>query len=252
MRTVRRGVPLPEHWLAAGCGVLLLALCMLGASAGAWVPHLTPLFSADLAPDPAAALPAPVRYSFRGTHTTKMAGIEAPLRIRLETMVPADLAAVLAFYRNELGQRGWREQDDGALIEKDRIRLAFISPLGPAVLDLRSQDRGTSVDLVQKNQDAATRAGVVPRAGQAALMFSNLGDAEIVMTLDDQTIALPARIGDERPQAPFFNLAPGDHRYALKTPAGADRAGRIRLGIGETWEITVGPDGEWWTPLQLY
>jgi hypothetical protein len=252
MRTVRRAAHIPDRWVAVACGLLLLAACMLGASASIWVPHLTPLFRAGLTADPDAVLPAPARYSFRRTHTTKMAGIETPLRIRLETKVSANLPDVLAFYRNELGQRGWQERGDGALIEKDRIHLAFISPLGPAVLDLRSQDGGTSVDLVQKNQDAATRAGVVPRAGQAALMFSNLGDAETVMTLDDQTIALPARIGDERPQAPFFNLAPGDHRYALKTPSGADRAGRIRLGIGETWEITVGPDGRWWTPLQLY
>jgi len=252
MRTARPGAHIRDHWLAVGCGLLLLAVCMLGASASAWVPHLTPLFSAGLALDPSAALPAPARYSFRSTHTTEMAGIEAPLRTRLQTTVSADLADVLAFYRNELGRRGWQEQPDGTIAERGHIRLAFAAPLGPAQLELRKTDSGTSVDLVQKNRETATRARVMPRPGQAAVMFSNLCETETIITLDGQAVTLPARVRHERPQAPFFNLSPGEHSYALKTAGGADRDVRITLAAGDTWEVTVGPDGAFWSPLQLY
>jgi hypothetical protein len=59
MRMVRSGVQAPARWRAFACGLVLLATCMLAASAGAWMPHLSPLFSADLTPDPDAKLPAP-------------------------------------------------------------------------------------------------------------------------------------------------------------------------------------------------
>ncbi|MGY4449331.1 hypothetical protein ACVWZR_003991 [Bradyrhizobium sp. i1.3.1] len=59
MRTVRTGARVPAQWLAFACGLLLLAVCMLAASASAWVPHLSPLFASALTPDPAAKLPAP-------------------------------------------------------------------------------------------------------------------------------------------------------------------------------------------------
>ena len=253
MRTTTSSARIPAHWLAFASGLLLLATCMLAASASAWVPHLAPLFSAELKPDPEAALPAPTRYSFRNTHTTRMAGVDAPLRTRLETTVPADLRDVLAFYRTELGKLGWQEQRDGAAVAAaDRVQLAFASPLGPAMLELSRKDGGTAVDLVQRNREAATQANVMPEPGQAALMFTNLGDRDAVLVLDSRTIKLPARGGRERPQAPFFNLPPGQHAYALKVEGRPDRDATIDLSAGDAWDVSIGPDGELWSPLQLY
>lgn len=251
MRTMKPGAHAPDQWLALACGLLLLAVCMLGASASAWVPHLSPLFSTELRNDPDAVLPAPARFSFRGTHTTKISGVDAPLRIRLETSVPADLGDVLAFYRKELTSRDWQEQPDGAAVAPGHVHLAFVSPLGPAALDLRSNDGSTSVELVQRNQEAAFSARVMPRAGQGGLMFSNLGDKEIVVTLDSRAVTLPARIG-ERPQAPFFNVAPGEHIYALQSATGPDRDIKITVAAGDAWEVTVGPNGAFGPPMQLY
>ncbi|OKO79628.1 hypothetical protein AC629_28530 [Bradyrhizobium sp. NAS80.1] len=225
---------------------------MLAASASAWVPHLSPLISAELKPDPDAALPAPTRYSFRGTHTTKMPGIAAPLRTKLTARIPADLSDVLAFYRTELGKLGWQEQHDGAVVAADHVRLAFASPLGPAALELVRTDSSTSVHLVQRNQDAATRAHVMPKPGRAALMFTNLGDKDAVFTLDNQSVTLPARAGKERPEAPLFNLPPGKYAYALKVEGHPDRDTTIELLAGDAWEVTIGPDGDLWSPLQLY
>lgn len=252
MRTVRPGAQVPARWLALACGLLLLAICMLAASASAWVPHLPQLFSTALTADADAALPAPTRYSYREIGTTKMLGVDAPLRIKLTARIPAELGDVLAFYRTELGKRGWQEQHDGAVIAADHVRLAFVSPLGPATLELDRKDSGTSVHLVQRNRDAATRAHVMPRPGRAALMFTNLGDKEAVFTVDNRTVTLPARAGKERPEAPLFNLPPGKYRYALKVEGRPDRDTMIELLAGDAWGVTVGPNGDLWSPLQLY
>lgn len=252
MRTVRPGAQAPARRLAFACGLFLLAICMLRASASAWVPHLPSLFSAELAPDPSAALPVPTRYSYREIGTTVMLDVEAPLRTKLIARIPAELSDVLAFYRTELGKLGWQEQHDGALVAADHVRLAFASPLGPAMLELGRRDSGTSVHLVQRNQDAATRAQVMPRPGRAALMFTNLADKDAVFTLDNRTITLPARAGKERPEAPLFNLPPGKYPYALKVDGRPDRDTTIELLAGDAWDVTVGPDGNLWSPLQLY
>src|SRR3954449_3004874 len=114
MRAARSGARVPARWRAFACGLVLLATCMLAASAGAWMPQ--PLFSVELTPDSEARLPAPTRYSFRGIHTTLMRGVEAPLRVELEATLPAELGDVLAFYRRELGKLGWQEQHHGAVV----------------------------------------------------------------------------------------------------------------------------------------
>ncbi len=165
MATVGRGAQAPARWQLVACGFALLASCLLAASAGAFVSNLPPLFSAALTLDPDAKLPAPTRYSYRGIHTTVVSGFEAPLRTRLEARVPAALGDVLAFYRTELRKLGWQEQQDDAVVTADHARLAFLSPIGPAALELDRNGGSTSVHLVQRNSDVARRANVLPEPG---------------------------------------------------------------------------------------
>lgn len=247
MRMVRPGALVPAQWRAAACGLVFLASCMLAASASAWVPHLSALFSAELAPDPDTKLPAPTHYSFRGIHTTMASGIEAPLRTRLDATVPARLVDVLAFYRTELGKLGWQEKTDGAEISTDRVRLAFTSPLGPAALELQRRDNSTLVNLVQKNADTATRANVLPEPDQAKVVFSNIGDTEAVLTINERTIR---RAGGANAVA--LDLPPGRYSYELSVPGHAVTTNTLTFAAGDTWELTVGRDGEVWSPLQLY
>jgi len=252
MTTVRRGAQAPARWRLLVCGLALLASGMVAASATGWMQRLAHLSSSALTPDPDATLPAPAQYSYRATHSTTMSGIKAPLRINLEIRLSAKLGDVLAFYRAELGKLGWQEQQDGAVVAANHVQLAFTSPLGPAMLELDRKDSSTSVHLVQRNQDAATQAHVMPAPGRAALMFTNLGDKDVVFTLDNRTTTLPARAGRERPEAPLFNLPPGKHPYALKVEGHPDRDTMIELAAGDAWDVTVGPDGDLWSPLQLY
>ena len=247
MRTVRTGARVPARWWAFACGLLLLASCMLAASASAWVPHLSPLFSAALTPDPDAKLPAPTRYSYRGTHTTVVKGVETPLRTRLEATVPAKLGDVLAFYRTELSKLGWQEQHDGAVVSADHVELAFASPLGPGMLALDRKDAGTTVNLVQKNASVAANANVMPEPGQAKLVFSNISETEATLTINDRTIKRAAGA-----YAVSLDLQPGKYSYEVSVPGHPATTNILNFAAGDTWELTVGRDGEAWSPLLLY
>ncbi len=228
MWKVRSGVKTPARWRAFVCGLVFLASCLLAATASNWVPYLSPLFSSALAPDPDAKLPAPTRYSFRGIHTTMMRGVEAPLRIKLEATVPAELSDVLAFYRTELGKLGWQEKTDGAVVAADHVQLAFASPLGPATLEL-------------------TRANVMPEPGQAKLVFSNISETEAVLTINERTIKRATGAN-----AVALDLPPGKYSYELSVPGHPATTNILNLAAGDTWELTVGRDGDAWSPLQLY
>ncbi|QOZ12896.1 hypothetical protein [Bradyrhizobium sp. CCBAU 51765] len=247
MATVRRGAQAPARWQLVACGLALFASCLLAASAGAFVSTLPPLFSAALTLDPAARLPAPTRYSYRGIHTTVMPGIEEPLRTRLEARVPAALGDVLAFYRTELRKLGWQERQDNATVTADRARLAFVSPIGPATLELDRNGGSTAVHLVQKNSDVATRANVLPEPGQAKLVFSNIGENEAVLAIRERTIPRPAGAN-----AVALDLVPGKYPYALSVPGRPATTNVLTVTAGHTWELTVGRDGAAWPPLQLY
>lgn len=246
MAAVGRGAQAPARWQLIACGLALLASCLLAASAGALVSSLPPL-SSSLTLDLVAGLPAPTRYSYRGIHTTVMPGIEAPLRTRLEARVPAALADVLAFYRAELGKLGWEEQPDDAVVSANHARLAFVSPIGPASLELAWKDGNTAVHLVQKNLELATRANVLPAAGQAKLVFSNTGKAEAVLTVDERAIARQAGA-----TAVALDLPPGKYTYGVSVPGRPASTKMLTVAAGDTWELTVGHDGEPWPPLQLY
>ncbi|AND86555.1 MULTISPECIES: hypothetical protein [Bradyrhizobium] len=247
MRTVRPGAQAPARWRAFACGLALLASCMLAATAGAFVPDLPRLFSAELTPDPEAKLPAPTRYSYRGTHTTVVQGVKAPLRIRLEATVPAELGNVLAFYRTELSKLGWQEQRDGAVIAADHVQLAFASPLGPALLELHRKDSSTTVKLVQKNALVATDANVMPEPGQAKLVFANISKTDATLTINEQTIKRAAGA-----HAVSLDLQPGKYSYEMSVPGHPATTNVLDVAVGDTWELTVGPDGDAWSPLLLY
>jgi len=247
MRTVRPGAQVPAHWRAVACGLVLLASCMIAAGAGAGLPHLTALFSAELTPDPATRLPAPTRYSYRGIHTTVVQGVETPLRTKLEATVPAELGNVLAFYRTELGKLGWQEQHDGAVVSADHVQLAFVSPLGPGMLALDRKDSGTTINLVQKNASVATNANVMPEPGQAKLVFANISETDATLTINDRTIKRAAGA-----YAVSLDLQPGKYSYEVSVPGHPATTNILNFAAGDTWELTVGRDGEAWSPLLLY
>ena len=229
MTTVRRGTKVSARWRLLACGLALLAGCAQ-----------EPLTVAD----PHAELPVPKQSSHSASFTSKsMKGVEAPLRLELKTTVRADLCDVLAFYRVELGKRSWQEMPDGTLVDADHAQLAFISPKGPAILRLGRVKGETTIDLVQRNTEAAAKADVLPASGQARLIFGYLRPDVASLVINDQTIEIAG--GENHPQR--LDLPPGTYFYELLVSGLRVRADSITVGAGEAWSLS---DDK--TPSQIY
>jgi hypothetical protein len=204
-----------------------------------------------LEPDSESALPVPKLRSMTSIGTGKMPGSDAPFRRDLEASIPAELSIVLAFYRTELGKRGWQETE-GAVVKPDQAQLAFASPDGPATLKLGRKNGETSVNLAQKYPAAAAKADVVPKPGQSKLMFGNIGKSEATVSINKQTIKVAAGAGGpQSPRPPMIDLPPGKYQYALKIAGGPARNNQIEIGAGDTWGVMIGPGGDV-LPLQMY
>ncbi|WP_426612277.1 hypothetical protein [Bradyrhizobium sp. McL0616] len=202
--------------------------------------------------DAESALPVPKQHSSTSLGTAKLPGIEAPFRRELDASVPAELSDVLAFYRTELTRLGWQEKPDGAAISADRVQLAFASPQGPATLKLGRANGETSVSLVQKNPDAATKADIMPKPGQAKLMLGNMSTTDAQLTINKQTIKVAAGAGGpQSPKGPTLDLPPGKYQYSLKMPGRPARNDTIEIAAGDAWGLMVGPTGEV-LPIQMY
>ncbi|SMX62245.1 conserved exported protein of unknown function [Bradyrhizobium sp. ORS 285] len=233
---------------ADGTGLLATAKPAAGAKAAAQP-------AADAAPleaDPGSVLPVLKERSATSLSTSKAPGFDQPVRLQLEASVPADLSAVLAFYRTELTKLGWQEKAEGAQTGADKARLAFASPQGPAVLTLGRARGETSINLVQKNTDAAAKAEILPKPGQAKLMLGNVGLSDAVLTINKQTVKIAAGTGSPKtPKGPLLDLPPGRYRYEIKIASRAAISDTIELGAGDAWGLMIGPTGQA-LPLPLY
>ncbi len=208
--------------------------------------------SGPLEADPDSALPVPKQHSSTSLGTAKLPGVEVPFRRELDASVPAALDDVLAFYRSELTKLGWQEKSDGAVKAADRVQLAFTSAQGPAVLKLGRANGETSVNLVQKNPDAAAKADIMPKPGQAKLLLGNMGNQEAVITINKQTVKVAAGAGGpQSPKGPMLDLPPGKYQYSLKMAGRPARNDTIDIAAGDAWGLMVGPTGEV-LPLQMY
>lgn len=202
--------------------------------------------------DPDSALPVPKQRSMTSIGTGKIPGSDAPLRRELEASIPAELNTVLAFYRSELGKRGWQEAAEGAVVQPDRVQLAFTSADGPATLKLGRKNGETSVNLAQKYPAAAAKADVVPKPGQSRLMFGNIGKSEATVSINKQTIRIAAGAGGpQSPRPPLIDLPPGKYQYVLKIAGGPARNNQIEVTANDTWALMIAPDGDV-LPLQMY
>ncbi|MCK1393225.1 hypothetical protein [Bradyrhizobium sp. 1] len=205
-----------------------------------------------LKPDPDSALPVPMQRSSSGVSSTKFPGSDQSFRTELEASIPAELSDVLAFYRVELTKRGWQEKADGATVTAERAELAFTSPDGPAMLKLGRVRDETTVSLVQRNPQAAIKADIMPRAGQAKVILGNIGPKEASLTINNQTVKIAAGAGGpQSPKGPMLDLPPGKYQYALRVAGRPARNETLTATAGDAWGLLVGPDGDV-LPLQMY
>ncbi|XUJ34330.1 hypothetical protein ACQ5SK_45775 [Bradyrhizobium japonicum] len=183
----------------------------------------------------------------------------SPLIRSVYAETPRDLAAVLGFYRTELGARGWTENDD-AVVAPDRAVIAFTTAHGPALLRLSRQDGKTISELSQRKRAVAT-AGLRSKPGQAKLMLGNKTDDDAVITVDDQTVKLAAHAGEklansddaagELPDSQKLDLPPGRYKVTLKADGSAAESREFEVAANETWGLLAGTDGVL-LPMRLY
>ncbi|HWJ99089.1 MAG TPA: hypothetical protein VNR41_00085 [Xanthobacteraceae bacterium] len=92
-------------------------------------------------------------------------GTGGSVKKEMHAMVPAEVATVLAFYRNALSSRNWKEESDGAAVTADHVKLNFTSPEGPATLEIGRNYDFAQVNLVQQmTKPAAAAAPAAPAA----------------------------------------------------------------------------------------
>jgi len=225
---------------------------VMAAAKPAASPEVQAKASEPLKPDTESQLPVPTQRSSTSLATTKLPGTEMPFRRELEASIPAPLGDVLAFYRTELSKLGWQEKTEGAAVSAERAQVDFTSPQGPAVLKLGRARGETTVSLAQKNPEAATKADIMPKPGQARVMFGNIGPKEASLTINKQTIKIAAGAGGpQSPKGPMLDLAPGTYQYALRTPGRPARSETLTVAAGDAWGLMVGPSGDV-LPLQMY
>ena len=200
--------------------------------------------------DPATGLPRPKPWlvtTAKNSTLIKAFHVETPL----------DLAGVLRFYRLELSKRGWSE-NDGAVVEPGGAVIAFMTADGPALLRLTHQDDRTIADLSLRKPaatDAATDSAIQPVPGQVRLLLGNDTDEEAVITINEQTIKLAARVelkdGLNSAGRPEINLPPGRYKVSLKIGSGAAQNRELEVAADETWGLVAGQAGVL-LPLRLY
>jgi len=190
----------------------------------------------DLEAEESGGLPVPKRR-------TMSEGTKTPFRRELKASVPLELADVLDFYRRELGKLNWKEDSKGALVTAEKATIAYTSPDGPAILKLGRKDDATSITLLVKDPGAATKAGIMPKAGQAKVLFGNINDAAATITFNGKAINVGAGTGVKNPDGPMLDLAPGKYKYSIRLQGKPAQNDEVDLGADEVWGLMIGPGG---------
>jgi hypothetical protein len=197
----------------------------------------------ELVSEESDGFPVPSNHTMSGNE-------QSPFRHGLTAEVPAGLPAVLAFYRRELGKLGWKEQAQGAVVKPDQALVSFSSPNGPAFLKLVGKGGDTNISLVLRDQDKAAKAGMLPKPGQARIMFGNTAGGEAVVTVNKQTIKVGAGLGAKGPDGPKIDLPPGKYKFSVKLAGRPAKTDEADFGADESWGVLIGENGL--LPLQIY
>lgn len=200
-----------------------------------------------------ADYPTPKQRTSRSLGTSGLPG-GAPFRHELSASIPAGLDSVLAFYRRELTQRQWQEDPKSTVIKPDSATLAFKAPGGgPATLTLERRKDETTVSLVIRHPTEATKAGILPAPGKVRLLFGNMGDAEVSISVNNKTIKVaPGVGGPQNPNGPTMELPPGAYKVTIKAAGQPAHDSTLKVAANDSWGLMVGPDGQDMLPIQLY
>jgi hypothetical protein len=198
--------------------------------------NATPPSKEDLEVEEMGGLPVPKRRTMSESSQT-------PFRRELNANLPIGLPFVLEFYRRELASRNWTEDASKASIQPDQATLIFNSANGPGVLKLGRKSGETTVNFVIRMTEAASKAGVLPKAGQVRVIFGNMTNAAATVTINKQAVTVGAGVGAKSPDGPSIDLPPGTYSYSVKSGSRAAQTDKMEVGADQTWGIVVGPGG---------
>ncbi len=222
-------------------------------AAGVTIPTPGKAQPAAAAAAPAAAEPALERDEIGGLPVPKAASQKSqektPFRLEVQAVVRAGAGQVLDFYRRELGSLGWREAGP-ARNEGDRTIVSFTSPEGPARLTIERKGRDTSIALLLRKEAEARKAGLMPKAGQAKLMFGSMMDGDATVLVGGRTIKIAPGVGAKAPDGPSLEVAPGAHKVTIRTAGKPDVVEVVTVRADDVWGVLLGPGGA--LPLPLY
>ncbi len=222
---------------ARGSALVVAAKADQPASAATPTAPVTPV---ALEAEEMGGLPVPSRSTSKGTEKT-------PFRITLTATVSANRDSVLAFYRTELGKRGWTET--GSTSAQEWV-VSYKAPEGPAQLRLTAKDMDTEVRLSLRKPAEAEKAGLLPKAGQGKLVFGNVLDSEAEITVNKRTVKVGPGVGAKKPDGPMLDLAPGRYEVSFRSAGKPAQRETVTIGKDETWGVLIGPGGA--LPLQAY
>ena len=149
---------------------------------------------------------------------------------------PNSVADVVAFYRTELGKRGWTEND--AKITDTEAELAFTAPEGPAKLTVKRNGDMSDAELTLTLKDAAAKSPLAPKPGKVKILFGNMSDQDAVVSIGGKKVKVPAGAGSKGPDGPSLELKPGNLTATMK---GAKES--FKAGPDTIWMVGIGPGG---------
>jgi hypothetical protein len=191
--------------------------------------------------DEVSGLPVPKGASSKGHEKT-------PWRLEVNATVKASPASILAFYQSELAAKGWRE-DGPVRNEGKRMIQPYTSAEGPAVLTLERKGSDTAISLLLRKEAEARKAGMLPKAGQAKLVFASMMEAEATVVTGGRTIKIAAGVGSKAPDGPSLEVAPGAHKVTIKSPGKPDVTETVTVRADDIWGVLLGPGGALSVPM---
>lgn len=90
---------------------------------------------------------------------------------------------------------------------------------------------------------SVAKAGIMPKPGQAKVLFGNINPAEAAITFNGKTLKVAAGAGTKAPDGPSFDLPPGKYKYSIKLPGQAAQSDEVEIAADETWGLMIGPGG---------
>jgi hypothetical protein len=174
----------------------------------------------------------------------------AKFRVEVNATVSASVADVIAFYRRELGKKGWIEDANLSRSDSNKSTFVFHAPEGLGALTITKVRQGTGSDLVLRKTAEAEQSGLLPNNGMATVVIGNSMTEPAAVTINGTTFKLKPGEGIGKPTGPKLNLAPGS--YTSWTAIGTRPVveDSFTVGDGEIWGLLLGPAGN--LPIQMY